>query len=622
MTPNGPAGKPARVTDPCPLPMKNSLLPVRLAALSLALAAAFPASAQTSALGETVVTATRSPTRADQLVSDVTVVDRQAIENSTARTLAELLARTAGVQMSASGGLGKTSNIFIRGTESRHTILLVDGVRLGSATAGTPSLEGIPVEMIERIEILKGPASALYGSEGVGGVVQVFTRKGRDGFHPYATLGAGSEGYVLASAGLSAGQGAWRYALGLQHVQDKGFSSTNPKVQFGNYNADRDPFKQDAVNASASYEFSKDWSVDVGALYSDGVSNFDDGPSVNSQNAVRALAANIGLKGRLAANWQSELRFTQGDDTSNVIQATVPGAFKSEQSQWSWQNNIDTAVGMVLAGLEQRTQKVSGSTAYTVTQRDIESVFAGLHGNAGSHSWQANVRHDSNSQFGGSTTGFAGYGYRFTPNWRANASYGTSFVAPSFNQLYYPGFGNPNLQPEEGKNLDLGLTWTQGSHEVKLVRYDNKIRGFMTNTTLPQNIPHARIEGWTLGYEGSIDALALRAAYDALDPRNEVSGKQLPRRAEQQVTLGADWASGPWKLGGSLLYVGERFDDAANVRKLGAYTTVDLSADWQFSKDFGLQLKLNNVTDKVYETAYGYNQPGRGAYLTLRWQPK
>jgi len=605
--------------------MKKTVLSVRLPALPLALAAAFPFSptfAQSPSLGETVVTATRSATRADELVSDVSVVDRRAIEQSTARSLAELLARTAGVQMSASGGLGKTSNIFIRGTESRHTILLVDGVRMGSATAGTPSLEGIPVEMIERIEVLKGPASALYGSEGVGGVVQVFTRKGRDGLHPYATLGAGSEGYVLASTGLSAGQGPLRYALGVQRVQDKGFSSTNPKVQFGNYNADRDPFKQNAVNASASYAFDKDWSVDAGALYSDGVSHFDDGPNVDSRNAVRAFAGNLGVKGRITADWQSELRYTQGNDSSNVIQATTPGAFQTEQSQWSWQNNIATPAGMVLAGLEQRTQKVSGSTAYTVTKRDIESAFAGLNGSAGSHSWQANLRHDTNSQFGDSTTYYAGYGYRITPAWRAFASYGTSFVAPSFNQLYFPGFGNPALQPEEGRNTDLGLSWTQGGQEVKLVRYDNKIRGFMTNTTLPVNIPRARIEGWTLSYEGRMNALALRAAFDALDPRNEVSGKQLPRRAEQQVTLGADWSAGPWKFGGSLLYVGERFDDAANLRRLGAYTTIDLSADWQFSRDFGLQFKVNNLTDKVYETAYGYNQPGRGAYLTLRWQPK
>ena len=219
----------------------------RAAALSLALAAAFPSSfAQTAALKETVVTATRSATRADELVSDVTVIDRQAIEASTARTLPELLARTAGVQMSANGGMGKQSSVFIRGTETRHTILMVDGVRLGSATAGTQSWESIPVEMIERIEVLKGPASALYGSDGVGGVVQVFLRKGRDGFHPFASLTAGSEDHSTISAGLQGGQGALGYSFGVQRLRDGGFSATNPKATFGRFNPDRDPFEQDS----------------------------------------------------------------------------------------------------------------------------------------------------------------------------------------------------------------------------------------------------------------------------------------------------------------------------------------------------------------------------------------
>lgn len=601
--------------------MKNQLLSARLAALPLAVAAACPSFAQT-ALNETVVTATRTPTRADELVSDVKVVDRKQIEASTARTLPELLARTAGIQMSANGGLGKTSSIFIRGTESRHTILMVDGVRLGSATAGTPSWDNIPVEMIERIEVLKGPASALYGSEGVGGVVQIFTRKGKDGFHPFATVTAGSEHHALASAGVAGGQGALTYSFGLQRLQDKGFSSTNPKVQFGNFNADRDPFEQDSVNASVRYEIDKSWSVDAGLLYADGVSHFDDGPGADSRNAIRALTAHAGIKGRLTSAWQSELRLSQGNDTANTQVANTPGAFKTEQSQWTWQNTVDTPLGAVLAGLEQRKQKVSGSTAYVVGSRDIDSAFAGLNGSAGNHSWQANARYDSNSQFGDAKTGFVGYGYRITPAWRVHASHGTSFVAPSFNQLYFPGFGNPALQPEKGRNTDVGVTWTQGDHEAKLVRFDNKIRGFMTNTTLPINIPRARIEGWTLSYEGKAGALAVRAALDALDPRNEVNGRQLPRRAEKQLTLGADYGVGAWRFGGSILHVGSRFDDAANARPLGAYTTADLYADWQFAKDLSLQAKVNNLTDKVYETAYGYNQPGRAFYLTLRWQPK
>lgn len=606
--------------------MTIRLSSARLAALPLALAAAFPALAQSpsdTALRETVVTATRSATRADELVSEVVVINRQDIENSTARTLAELLVRSAGLQMSANGGDGKASSVYIRGTEARHTILLIDGVRYGSATLGTPVWETVPLEAIDRIEVLKGPASALYGSDGVGGVVQIFTRKGRAGFHPYASATLGSERYRAWSAGFGGGEGALSYSLGVQQKREQGFSATNPKVQFGNYNPDVDPFNQDSLNASLGLEINKDWSVNANLLYTDGVTHLDDGPGRDARTTIRSSVAGLGLKGRVLPNWRTEFSVGQGVDTSDaIVAAFLPSNFKTTQDQWTWQNNIDTPVGVVLAGLDHRVQKVSGSTAYTVTQRTIRGLFVGLNGSAGNHSWQVNARRDDNSQFGGTSTGFAGYGYRISPAWRAHASYGTSFVAPSFNQLYYPGFGNAALQPETGKNLDLGVTWSAAGHEVKLIRFDNKIRGYMTNTTLPVNIPRTRIDGWTLGYEGRVGKLALRASYDALDPRNETSGLQLPRRAKSQTTLGADYALGAWRFGGSVLNVGQRFDDVANKLVLASYTTVDLYADYAVAKDWSLQARINNLTDKQYETAYGYNQPGRGVFVTLRWQPK
>jgi vitamin B12 transporter len=594
-----------------------------MAVLPFALLSVAAAHAQTSSLSPTVVTATRGATRADELVSEVQVIDRAAIETASARTLPELLARTAGVQMAANGGRGKFSSVFIRGAENRHTILMIDGVRIGSATAGTPSWDTIPVEMIERIEVLKGPASALYGSEGVGGVVQIFTRKGRDGFHPNAALTVGSERHWLAATGLQAGQGALRYALGVQRLRERGFNSTQPYVPFGNHNPDVDPFRQDAINGSLSYDFTPDWSVDAGLLHSDGTSWYDDGPGRDASTAVRATTAHVGVRGRLMAGWRSELRLSQGTDVANTIVANFPGAFQTRDTQWTWQNHIDSPVGVVLAGLERREQDVSATTAYTVSSRSIDAAFVGLNGSAGAHAWQANLRRDRNSQFGAAQTWFAGYGYRISPSWRVHASHGTSFVAPSFNQLYFPRFGNPLLQAERGKNTDLGVTWTAGAHEVKLVRFDNRIRGFMTNTTLPVNIPRVRIDGWTLGYLGKVgDKLSLRANVEAIAPRNETSGALLPRRAKNAENIGADYSLGKWSFGGTLLHVGRRFDDVANRQALGGYTTADVYADYQLARDWSLQGRLNNVADKRYETAYGYNQQGRAFYLTLRWQPK
>ena len=606
--------------------MTNRSFHARLSALPLALAAAFPipsALAQSPALHETVVTATRTQTRSDSLVSDVVVIERADIEKLAGRTLPEILQRAAGVQFSSNGGRGKVSSVFVRGTEARHTILLIDGVRYGSATVGGPIWENLPLDAIERIEVLKGPGSSLYGSDGVGGVIQVFTRKGQEGFHPFAQVGAGTDSYYQAGAGLSGGKGAFSYALGVQAQRDKSFSSTNPSVQFGNYNPDRDPFSQESANASAALQLSPDWRLDGSLLYSQGVSHYDDGPGRDAQYNLRGQTLRAGLSGKALPGWKTQFQVSQSRDVNNATVAAFGRSdFTTTQNQVFWQNDVDTPIGVALFGVERLGQKVQGSTAYTVSERSITSAFAGLNGQAGPHSWQANLRRDRNSQFGSSTTGFVGYGYRISPAWRVHASHGTSFVAPSFNQLYFPGFGTPTLQPEEGRNTDIGVTFSQGGHTVKLVHFDNRIRGFIPSGPLPANVPRARIDGWTLGYDGTLGGVELRASIDAMDPRNELTGRKLPRRADTQATLGADVGIGAWKFGASLLAISQRYDDTGNTFGLGGYATLDLHADYAVARDWSLSANWRNVMDKDYQTVRGHNQPGRGVFVTLRWQPK
>ncbi len=611
--------------------MKNFSTTLRLSALACACAAACAVSAQTAGtpqLKEVVITATRTETRTDELVSDVVVVTREQIEQSAGRTLPEVLTRTAGVQFSSNGGLGKSAGVFIRGAESRHTILLIDGVRFGSATTGTPTWENIPLDMIDRIEVLKGPASALYGSDAIGGVVQIFTRRGAVGFFPNASATLGSNSYSQLGAGFNGGTGDVTYALGAQRTRDGGFSATNSTAQFGNFNPDDDGFKQDAINASLRWKFATDWAFEAKLLQANGKNQYDDGPgNADTRGSLGNSLVAIGVEGKIIKLWKSRLSYAKSQDKSTTLASastftTVPSNFDTAQDQLAWQNDIDTPVGLVVAGLEQRKQNVNSTTKYTIDSRTINSVFAGLNGASGAHSWQTNIRNDRNSQFGSSTTGFLGYGYAITPQWRANVSHGTSFVAPSFNQLYFPGFGNANLQPEKGRNTELGVTYSQAGHTVKAVRFDNKIRGFITPTTLAANVPQARIDGWTLGYDGHVDAWTLRASYDSLDPRNQVTGKVLPRRSRTQTNLGVDYAAGQWKVGGQLLSAGSRFDDSANKVELNGYTTLDLNAEYKINNDWALQAKINNVANRTYETALGYNQAGRGAFITLRYQPK
>jgi vitamin B12 transporter len=292
------------------------------------------------------------------------------------------------------------------------------------------------------------------------------------------------------------------------------------------------------------------------------------------------------------------------------------------QDQWTWQNEVDTPVGVVLAGVENLTQRVSGSTAYTVSSRSTDSAFVGLNGSHGPHNWQLNARHDDNSQFGSANTTLAGYAYKFSPDWKVFGSTGTSFKAPTFNALYFPGFGNATTLPESGRNSEVGVGWGGENYHGSLTYFQNRIQGFITTLPVVANIPVVRIEGYSLAVGGERGAFDYHAQLDLLDARNELTGLKLIRRPDQQLTVSANYAIGQWKLCTSLLIASDSYENAANTQSLGGYGTVDAYAAYDLQHGWGIEAKLVNAGDKAYQTASGYNQPGRSAYLTLRYAPK
>ena len=583
----------------------------------------------TSKVEEVVVTGTRTATRVDEALGEVTVIGRDQIEQSAGKTLAELLGQQAGVQFWSSGGLGKASSVSLRGLEARHTLLLIDGVRYSSATVGTPTWENIPLESIERIEIVRGPLSGLYGSDAVGGVIQIFTRRGKDGLRTNAVASVGSKRFGQLGGGLSFGQGAFDGSLQLQRTENRGFSATNSRVPFGSYNADNDGFRQNSGNAQLGWKIGGGWRADVRLLQADGITQYDDGPGADAKAKLRTQVASVNVGGPVTAIWQTNLRVARSTDDYITLATASPfsdlGKIATVQDHLAWENTVATPLGAAVVIVEQTKQKVSRPGApFSVSDRDITGVAAGLNGRAGAHHWQANLRHDSNSQFGSQTTGTAAYGFDISSAWRVGASYGTSFVAPTFNQLYFPNFGNPKLLPEEGKQSEVNIRWLGANQQARVAYFDSRIRGYISSGPLPTNIPRTRIDGVTASYEARIANVTLAASVDHVNPRNDTSGsanygKLLPRRVKDSAKLGADVDLGAWRVGGSLVAFSERFDNAANTTRLPGFATLDLRADWRLSKEWSVNVRLNNVTDKKYETVYGYNQPGREGYLTLRY---
>ncbi len=578
------------------------------------------------------VTATRTPLRVDAAVAEVTVIERAAIERAAGRTLVELLASQPGLQLSSNGGLGKTASLFMRGLEARHTLLLVDGVRVGSATVGSPSLDNLPLSSIERIEIVRGPMSSLYGAGAMGGVVQVFTRRGAAGSTSEAKATIGSHGYAQLAGGGLFGSGAFDAAVQLQRTVQTGVSASNPKVLFDQYNDDRDGFRQTGGSLRLGWQPLADWRFELLTLQSRGETQLDDGPGADARARLTNGVVSLAARGRVSEAWRTRVALAESRDVYDTLSSASAfaslGPIESKIRQIGWENQFATPVGTALVLAERQTEKVSRPGApFDVSERDIDGLAFGLDGGTGAHTWQGSLRHDHNSQFGGLSTGAAGYAFALTPAWRLGASGGTSFVAPSFNQLYYPSFGNPKLEPEKGRHAELSLRWSEGGQQARAAVFRNRYRGFITSGRNPINLPYAQIEGYALSWEGRWQALAAKASLDHVDPRNDTTDnpnfdKQLPRRAKDALRLEADWQPGAWAVGATLAMFSHRFDDAANTARLAGYATLDLRAEWAASREWQLGARLNNAGDQRYETSLGYDQPRRELFLTARYTPK
>jgi vitamin B12 transporter len=581
--------------------------------------------------GVTIVTATRTEEPVEESIAAVTVISRADIERSQARSVQDLLSGAPGVGISNSGGLGKITSLHLRGTEAAHVLVMIDGVKIGSPTTGTASFQDLPVDLIDHIEIVRGPRASLYGSEAIGGVVQIFTRKGGAQRTTFS-VGGGSYGTMKSSGTVSGGIGpdVW-YVFGLSGLTTDGFNSCKGRP-FPNgagcytYEADKDGYENLSGNARVGWRFAPWGEAEASILRTHSNSDFD-GTFVNHSEAEQQVIATNWTLTPLDY-WKATLKAAQStDDSDNYLNDLFQTRFNTRRDILSWQNDIGKGSGPhLITGVDWLNDHVDSTTAYEETSRANTGVFAQFLTNYEAHDLQFALRHDENEQFGGHATGNIGWGYKFANGMRMTASYGTAFKAPTFNELYFPGFGNPNLRPEESKTAEVGLSgdvsrvhWAVNVFETHV----NDLIGFDASFS-PVNIDTARIRGVETTLSTQIVGWDLRGNLTLLDPENMTDGTNhgnvLARRARQAWAIHADHTFGQWKLGASVRGEGMRYDDLANTIELNSYAVVDLRAEYRINDDWSAQLKVENVFDTDYETAYLYNQPGRAAYVTLRYQ--
>jgi vitamin B12 transporter len=577
-------------------------------------------------LAAVIVTATRQETRINEVIADVTVIDREAIEQAGPTTLPELLSRQSGLHVVDNGGLGKPASVFLRGTNSGHTLLLVDGVPFGSATVGGPSLQNLPLSQIERIEILRGPASSLYGSDAIGGVIQIFTRRGEGPARVSAYVGIGSNNTREAQAGVSGSSGPLSYSFGASRLTSDGFNVAADPVRYqtANFalpNPDPDGYRNTSYSGRVVYKLAEGHEVGATLLEATSRNMYDSGGAlVDAYNNDKTRVYGAHLRNRINDRWTSTLRWGLSED-NNTSFAPVRSQFATTQTQWTWQNDVRLPVGSLMLATENLDQSVTSTTSYTIKSLTVRSLIVGYQGRIGAHSWQASLRHDENSQFGGHTTSSLGYGYRFATEWQARIASGTAFKAPSFNQLYFPGFGNVNLKPEEARNQEVGLNWERGGQRASLTWFDNRITNLIGGFPVV-NIGKARITGTSLAYGLAQGPWRADSGLDLMRPVDDTNGNRLQRRPAEMAKLALTYAPGMWKTGGEITAAGRRYDTTTQGRAMGGYAVANLFAAWEADKDWTLEGRINNLFERVYENAWAYAVPDRQIFIGLRYAPK
>jgi len=600
---------------------------LRLAALPLALSAVFPSLAL-SQLAPVVVTATRVAQPLTDVVADVSIIDREQIERSGATGLADLLARLPGVEFSRTGGRASTTSVFLRGADTRFTAVYIDGVRIDSQSTGGAPWEVIPLAQIDRIEVLRGPAGAIYGSDAIAGVVQIFTRKGEGPFTPYLGLGLGSDRTARLDAGFSGAQQGFDYSFGLTRETSAGFNAK------AGSNPDRDGYLNRSANARLGLQLSREQRVEANMLDSWSDSRYDASKTQDDHSLHHLQSIGLNWQSQWSEAYSTRVGVSEGKDRYQ----TQPSPYLTDTQvrSYLWQNEYRIGGQLLTAALERREDRLNnGSTTPFLTDRSQDALALGYGLRHQAHTLQLNLRHDEDSEFGGQDTGSASYAYAFAPHWRASVSAGNAFRAPTLFQRFSI-YGDPSLRPETARNFELGLNYAQQSSRFGIVLYRNQIDDLINYVSGPgscangsgkypgcyANTRRARLEGLTLSGAQSVAGFNLSASLDWLNPRDLDSGKLLARRARQHLKLAADTRLERWQLGAELQLSGKRYDDKDNKIALGGYGLLNLHASTEVARDTTLQLRVDNLADKNYTLANGYYTPGRQLYLGLKWSPK
>ncbi|VVO01887.1 Vitamin B12 transporter BtuB [Pseudomonas fluorescens] len=602
-------------------------------------------------LPNVVISANRQVQARNDSSAANTVFTRDDIDRLQPTSVTDLLSRVPGVQVAPTGGRGSLPGIFIRGTKSAQSLVLVDGQRIANTTSGDSGLQYLNVDQIERVEVLRGSRSVIYGSDAIGGVIQVFTRRNTEqGLQPRLKLGFGSNQTWERSLGLSGGDEHTRFNLGASLDDTAGINSTHTSFPS---DGDHDAYRNQSLSLNLSHSFSDELEAGFNLLDNRGKSEYDNTFGRYDATTGRTLgqkpytnytvsSASGYVDAKLNERWQSrlELGHSENRDTKRDTLSDDFSVFNTYRDSVNWQNDLtlNDRNSLILGG-DWYEDRFHGSTLFTENSRWNRAAFVQHRFKGDWFSTELGLRRDQNQQFGGQNSWSGTLTLPVNPDNDVLLSYSEGFRAPTFNDLYYPDtkYSNPNLQPETSKSYE--LQWrSQLSDstrlEASLYRTDLSDAIILDRSGKPQNVASARINGFEAALKQELFGWQGNLGLSIIDPRDRDSGHTLARRARRTLNLDLDRQFDKLGVGASWQAISSSYDDEDNTHRLGGYALLGLRSSWALNREVALSLKVDNLLDKTYARArYSYNDPtyannqdyreeGRVWMLGVTWTPE
>jgi vitamin B12 transporter len=584
---------------------------VSLSALALAVCAVKGVSAQTlptTTLDPILVTPNRISLTTNETLATTTVLTRGDINDRNPQDLPSLLKEINGIHVTSTGGRGQSVSLFTRGTNSDHTLVLIDGMRLNEATNGSTNLQHIPLNQVERVEVVRGPRASLYGADAIGGVIQIFTRE------PQTSAGVGVGTDNARDAEVGYGVRNRRGSLGIRG----GFSSTDGYDAKTTGNPDDDGYDEKSVTLNAGYDLSPATEMGLQAMRTEGEVEFDNGIT-----DFRNQTAFVGLTHKIGSNGALKIRYGQAVDERDADDEDLGDSFdRTTRDELTLKGTAKGEDFAASFGLDYYDDNVDTSGEYGETERDNLGYFSQYQWFLGQWDLQLAGRHDDNEAYGAENTGSVALGRSIGRRHSAFLSHGTAFKAPTFNDLYNETFGapNPDLMPETSRTTELGWKTRTGRMRLTGAFYYTEVENLIEGFDPPENIGEAKIRGLEVSFDYGVKDWRISADATVQDAIDRSDGSELPKRPGRSASFAVGRDYGAWTFNGYWNFVdktgGGQFSSVPSYHVVNANATYQLAPSWQLS------MRIDNLLDRSYETVPGFPAAERLAMVSLSWQPQ